>query len=881
MKKKLAALLSAVLIATSVMPSYVMADSPTYTDAEEAYEDDSVIVVPMIYRTEDDYVVVNPPQTNAGGAQTYATGQTPADTGLYETQFTGRAAELYAALKKANISETSPSTTIRFTISSMDEAQEISDEVRDYYSTVMWAYQRDYPEKFLWTVNKVGYGGRYSDTWIEITMKYTVEDAFTTELGSSAKAKINSVVSGCNATNRYGKLKYYHDWLVNNSRYGYATGSDDAATAYYQHSAIGCLLKGGGVCESYAKSFKIFCARENIPCTIITGSNHAWNYVKMEDGNWYMVDCTFDDPVSSGDVLRYDYFLVSNNPEDSSHRNDGELLYPKTSTKAYDPNTSHTHSYGAYVVTKEATCAETGVETATCSCGDKITRTIAKTNNHSWDNGVVTKQPTETAEGVRTYTCSVCKQTKTESIPKLAHTHSYGAYVVTKEATCAETGVETATCSCGDKITRTIAKDASNHVGGTEVRNAKEATCAAEGYTGDTYCKGCSAKLSSGKSIAKTTNHAWDNGVVTKQPTETATGVRTYTCSVCKQTKTESIPRLDPTHTHAYDKEIVVKEPTCAETGLKQMRCACGEKGSEEVIPATGNHNFVDHVCTVCGKREMLPAPVIKSVTNGLKGVVVQWEAVEGADNYRIYRKKSGATSWSRVGDTTTLRFDDTTAESGTTYYYTVRPYDLETKTPTGNYNTTGKSVLFLKAGTPSSLSNTSTGITVKWAKITGAKGYYVYRKSGSDSYKRIAEVTSGSTVSYTDTSVKDKNGTAYTYTIRAYNGKTLGNYAGKTLTRLTGVTLSTLSNPSKGALKVTWKKQSKVTGYEIQYSTSSTFASGNKSVKVTSVSTLTKTIKSLKKGKTYYVRIRGYKTAGSRTDYSAWSGKKSLKLKK
>ena len=336
---------------------------------------------------------------------------------------------------------------------------------------------------------------------------------------------------------------------------------------------------------------------------------------------------------------------------------------------------------------------------------------------------------------------------------------------------------------------------------------------------------------------------------------------------------------------HSYGRIVVgVQNASCGYNGYTGDTCCkeCGAVITEgSKIPATGDHHFIDNICQICGKPEKLGTPVIKSVTNGLKSVVVQWEAVEGADNYRIYRRKEDVTSWSYVGDSRTLRFDDTTAASGTTYYYTVRCYDLDVMKPQGGYDKTGKGVFCLKAGTPSSLTNTASDITVKWAKITGAEGYYVYRKSGSDSYKRIGEVKGGSNVSYTDTTVKDNNGTAYTYTIRAYHGKTLGNYAGKTLTRLTGVTLSTLSNPSTKAMKVTWKKQSKVSGYEIQYSTSSTFASGNKSVKVSGAGTLSKTIKSLTKGKTYYVRIRGYKTVGTRTDYSAWSAKKSIKIKK
>ena len=62
-----------------------------------------------------------------------------------------------------------------------------------------------------------------------------------------------------------------------------------------------------------------------------------------------------------------------------------------------------------------------------------------------------------------------------------------------------------------------------------------------EGYTGDTYCKDCGTKLSSGTVIPKT-GHIWDEGVVTKATTCAEKGIRTYTCSICESTKIEEIP---------------------------------------------------------------------------------------------------------------------------------------------------------------------------------------------------------------------------------------------------------------------------------------------------------------------------------------------------
>ncbi|MBQ7295375.1 MAG: InlB B-repeat-containing protein [Clostridia bacterium] len=110
----------------------------------------------------------------------------------------------------------------------------------------------------------------------------------------------------------------------------------------------------------------------------------------------------------------------------------------------------------------------------------------------------------------------------------------------------------------------------------TEIRNAKDASCTAEGYTGDTYCKTCSAKIKTGTSIAKL-SHSYTE-TVTTQPTCTTQGFTTYLCSVCGDKYTENIKA--PTG-HSY--MSVVTAPTCTTAGYTTYTCACGHsyKGNE------------------------------------------------------------------------------------------------------------------------------------------------------------------------------------------------------------------------------------------------------------------------------------------------------------
>ena len=319
---------------------------------------------------------------------------------------------------------------------------------------------------------------------------------------------------------------------------------------------------------------------------------------------------------------------------------------------------------------KEATCAQEGYtgDTYCKDCGTKLSsgKTIAKTD-HTWDAGKIAKAATCKEPGTKTYTCTSCNTTKTEEIPAtgnhqntelrnvkeatcaqegytgdiyckdcgtklssgktIAKTeHTWDAGKVTKAATCTESGTKTYTCtSCNTTKTEEI--PATGNHQNTELRNVKEATCAQEGYTGDTYCKDCGEKLSSGKTIAKT-DHIWDSGRITKPATDTESGIKTYTCINCNITRTEEIPATGehlntelrgaksatcleegytgdtyckdcgtklssgtviPKTGHIWDEGVVTKATTCAEKGIRTYTCSICESTKIEEIPSTGH----------------------------------------------------------------------------------------------------------------------------------------------------------------------------------------------------------------------------------------------------------------------------------------------------
>ena len=182
-----------------------------------------------------------------------------------------------------------------------------------------------------------------------------------------------------------------------------------------------------------------------------------------------------------------------------------------------------------------------------------------------------------------------------------------------------------------------------------ELRGAKDATCTTTGYTGDTYCKDCNEKIADGK-VIPALGHAWDNGVITTAPTCENAGVKTFTCTRCKETKTEAISATG--HTPV---QIPEKPATCTEPGHKAgTKCSvCGAvlSGLEE-IPAKGHAVVVDPAveptctepgktegkhCSVCNEvivaQEIIPAIGHKAVIRDAKDATLTEEGYTG-DTY-------------------------------------------------------------------------------------------------------------------------------------------------------------------------------------------------------------------------------------------------------
>jgi len=295
------------------------------------------------------------------------------------------------------------------------------------------------------------------------------------------------------------------------------------------------------------------------------------------------------------------------------------------------------HKWDDGTVTKAATCEAPGVKTYKCQntgCTETKTEEIAALG-HKWDDGTVTKAPTCTEDGVKTFTCLNDKShTYTEIVPATGHVWDDG--VVTKEATYEEDGERTYTCQ-NDKTH--VHKEVIPALGYTFTETVVAPTCTEDGYTlhtcnenpaktykdtpvaalghqykevttpatcgalgsVDNVCERCNDKQHV-SDLPATGKHQWNEGAVTKEPTATESGIKTFTCKVCQATKTEDIPKV---HNHDYTRlGEIIEGPYCETEGKRWMYCSyegCNERVLRPV-PAIGYHDW-DTEHTECLKK--------------------------------------------------------------------------------------------------------------------------------------------------------------------------------------------------------------------------------------------------------------------------------------
>ncbi len=234
------------------------------------------------------------------------------------------------------------------------------------------------------------------------------------------------------------------------------------------------------------------------------------------------------------------------------------------------------HDWDGGKVTKEPSCRENGYWTYTCRrCGETRTEAIPTTNDHEFAY-ISTVEPTCTEDGCELWGCVRCNRDKTIPLPALGH--DWGEWRESTPATCTGSGFRIRSCRrCGQRQTEDTPPKGHTPV----IVPGKPATCVEPGLTDGETCSVCGAVIKpqtvipsgghdfgewkvtvNGTCVQKEKqahvcrlcgyeeikytgygDHDWDEGAVTKEPTATEDGIRTYTCkNDPSHTKTEPIP---------------------------------------------------------------------------------------------------------------------------------------------------------------------------------------------------------------------------------------------------------------------------------------------------------------------------------------------------
>ena len=131
--------------------------------------------------------------------------------------------------------------------------------------------------------------------------------------------------------NNYNKMRYIHDKIVDNTKY-------ETEKTAHTANIYGCIVNKRAICEGYARTFKYYMDKLDIPCILVSGEavdekgnseRHAWNYVYINN-NWYAIDTTWDDPIIIGngiitDKMKYKYFLKGSDTMKKDHTTSGQI----------------------------------------------------------------------------------------------------------------------------------------------------------------------------------------------------------------------------------------------------------------------------------------------------------------------------------------------------------------------------------------------------------------------------------------------------------------------------------------------------------------------------------------------------------------------------
>lgn len=523
-------------------------------------------------------------------------------------------------------------------------------------SAVYNAFIADHPE-FYWLGNTYGNSTYEEDKCYAFVMS-SDDELFAKK--STFDAAVKKIISDAGVTagmSDFEKAERIHDELAKNIVY------NNAANA---HNPYGAVVDKVCVCEGYAEAYQYLLQCCGIQSLRVEGESfnsakgameaHAWNLVRL-DGKYYYTDLTWDDQGTETYELYHNYLNVTKEFISADHIFADTIMYTLPEANSTELNYFTVH--GGVMPANNL-----DVDYLTDSFLEKGYAIVSVTGDNYDENlqvcfgeniGTILQNIGAT-KGSRSYSMSHLGReyhlyviTPCGNLRDAAHTdsnkdgkcdvcgfflpvaecpHTDLTKTSAKEATCIEEGNnEYYTCVCGkifkkDKVTETtvqaekIPVNKNNHVGQTEIKNAKEATEEEDGYTGDIYCKSCGQKKSDGQTIPKivvdyTVTFKDDNGtvisseiyhygdVIIEPAAPEKEADKTYTYSFTGWDKTVVKCTGDATYTATYSKAYINYTVTFLNDDNSVLSTGWyhyGEEVAEPLSPSKDSDGVYDYV---------------------------------------------------------------------------------------------------------------------------------------------------------------------------------------------------------------------------------------------------------------------------------------------
>lgn len=563
---------------------------------------------------------------------------------------------------------------------------------RDCQSNAYWIWGTSYG----WSIS----GSKTSSTWTcrikEIS--FWVSPYYEGILNERAAVEsalaqaVSAVQERAEDTSRYALIKAIHDYTAELVTYGNAS-----QVIPYEHTVTGGLLdtyQHTGVCESYAKIVKLLCDRFSIPCVLMTGGSstasdgsivvdHMWNMVQMENGQWYLVDATWDDQASG---VYTTYFLAGSESAGFNGKTVGQdhMAVGDFTGVGYEPFALPTLSADAYSadVEKEKPLTEIQLDQENLSLhhGESavLSVTYLPTDSTEEKSVVWTTSDEEVATVDENGTVIAGDKAGTAEITAVSSVneeltascevtveHIEGEWEVVDEPTCTEAGSREKTCIRCEEPMGTEEIAALGHKAG-EWETVEEATCTEPGKE-EQNCEECGELLDTREIPAA--GHQAGEWEIVEEASCTEAGSRERRCTECDEVlDTEEIPAAG----HKAGAWEVTEEATCTEPGKEEQNCEeCGELLNTRKISATG-HQFGSYqvvkkatvlakgikarTCTLCGKEQTVSLPKLtaqistsKKTLKVKKGAKVSFPKVKYGQGDSIKSYKSNKPSIATV----------------------------------------------------------------------------------------------------------------------------------------------------------------------------------------------------------------------------------------